>query len=69
MKNILELKMIELTESEQSDLLSYYSGIEIDEQETVQPVWVSRKFPSTGRVIRCVELNGRVIIKQLVDRI
>lgn len=61
--------MIELTESEQSDLLSYYSGVEIDEQETVQPDWVSRKIPSTGKVIRCVELNGRVIIKQLVDRI
>ena len=61
--------MIELTESEQLDLLSYYSGVEIDEQETVQPDWVSRKFSSTGRVIRCVELNGRVIIKQLVDRI
>ena len=61
--------MIELTESEQSDLLSYYSSVEIDEQETVQPDWVSRKFPSTGRVIRCVELNGIVIIKQLVDRI
>lgn len=61
--------MIELTESEQADLLSYYSGVEIDEQETVQPDWVSRKFPSTGRVIRCVEFNGRVIIKQVLDRI
>ena len=61
--------MIKLTESEEKDLLLYYAAFEIDEQETVQPDWVSRKFPSTGRVIRCVELNGRVIIKQLVDRI
>ena len=61
--------MIKITESEEKDLLSYYTTFEIDEQETVQPDWVSRKFPSTGRVIRCVELNGRVIIKQLVDRI
>ena len=61
--------MIKLTESEEKDLLSYYAAFEIDEQETVEPDWVSRKFPSTGRVIRCVELNGRVIIKQLVDRI
>ena len=61
--------MIKLTESEEKDLLSYYAAFEIDEQETVEPDWVSRKFPSTDRVIRCVELNGRVIIKQLVDRI
>jgi len=59
--------MIKLTESEERDLLAHYATFEIDEQETVQPDWVSRKFPSTGRVCRCVESNGSVVIKQIVD--
>ena len=60
--------MIKLTESEEKDLLAYYASFEIDEQETVQPDWVSRKFPSTGRVLcRCVESNGSVIVKQVVE--
>jgi hypothetical protein len=59
--------MIKLTESEEQDLLAHYASFEIDEQETVQPNWVSRKFPSTGRVCRCVESNGSVIIKQVVE--
>lgn len=59
--------MIKLTESEEKDLLAHYASFEIDEQETVQPNWVSRKFPSTGRVCRCVESNGSVIIKQVVE--
>ena len=57
--------MIKLTGSEEKDLLSYYAAFEIDEQETVEPDWVSRKFPSTGRVCRCVESKGSVIIKQI----
>ena len=57
--------MIKLTESEEKALLSYYAAFEIDEQETVEPDWVSRKFPSTGRVCRCVESKGSVIIKQI----
>jgi hypothetical protein len=59
--------MIILTETEQKDLLSYYKSYEIDEQQTVQSDWVSRKFPSTGRVARCVEKDGSVIIKQVVS--
>ena len=58
--------MIELTETEQNDLLAVYEGFTIDEQQTVEPDWVSRKFPSTGRVIRCAEQNNRVVVKQLV---
>lgn len=59
--------MIKITESEERDLLAYYTAFGIDEQETVQSDWVSRKFPSTGRVCRCVEINGSVIIKQIVE--
>lgn len=59
--------MIKITDSEEKDLLSYYSSFEIDEQETVQSDWVSRIFPSTGRVCRCVETDGSVIIKQIVE--
>ena len=59
--------MIILTESEEKDLLAYYATFEIDEQSIVQPDWVSRKFPSTGRICRCVESNGSVIIKQIVE--
>ena len=59
--------MITITDSEERDLLAYYSSFEIDEQSIVQPDWVSRKFPSTGRVCRCVETNGSVIIKQIVE--
>ena len=57
--------MIKLTESEEKDLLAHYATFEIDEQSIVQPGWVSRKFPSTGRVCRCVESDGSVIIKQI----
>ena len=62
--------MINLTESEEKDLLAAYASFKIDEQSIVQPDWVSRKFSSTGRIIRCVEnkTNGSVIIKQIVDR-
>lgn len=62
--------MIKLTELEEKDLLAFYTSFEIDEQSIVQPDWVSRKFSSTGRIIRCVEnkTNGSVIIKQIVDR-
>jgi hypothetical protein len=59
--------MIILTESEEKDLLAYYATFEIDEQSMVCPDWVSRKFPSTGRICRCVESNGSVIIKQIVE--
>jgi hypothetical protein len=60
-----ENQMIELTESEEKDLLAHYVSFETDEQETVQPDWVSRKFPSTGRVCRCVESDGSVVIKKI----
>lgn len=59
--------MIELTEQEKNDLLSFYTSYMIDKQEIVQKDWVTRKFPSTGRFIRCVEINGSVIIKQLFE--
>ena len=59
--------MIKLRESEERDLLAYYATFEIDEQSIVQPDWVSRKFPSTGQVCRCVETNGSVIIKQIEE--
>jgi hypothetical protein len=59
--------MIKLRESEERDLLAYYATFEIDEQSIVQPDWVSRKFPSTGRVCRCVETNGSAIIKQIEE--
>jgi len=59
--------MIKLTESEEKDLMAHYATFEIEEQEIVQPDWVSRKFPSTGRVCRCVESNGSVVIKQVVE--
>lgn len=57
--------MNELTESEENDLLLHYKTFEIDTHEIVQPDWVSRKFPSTGRVCRCVESKGSVVIKQI----
>lgn len=60
--------MIILTESEQKDLMSYYLKFKIDEESVVQSDWVSRKFPSTGRVCRCIELeDGSVLIKQVAD--
>ncbi|CAB4222474.1 hypothetical protein UFOVP1655_110 [uncultured Caudovirales phage] len=59
--------MIEMTEQEKNDLLSHYTSYEIDEQSEVQTDWVSRKFPSSERHVRCVEKNGSVIIKQLID--
>lgn len=58
--------MIELTETEKQHLLEHYDSYVIDEQETVKPDWVSRKFPSGGRWIRCVESNNTVIIKQIL---
>jgi len=57
--------MIVLTESEKKDLLNYYKSYKIDEQKKVETDWVSRKFPSTGRVARCVEKEHSVIIKQV----
>ena len=57
--------MIKLIESEEKDLLAHYAAFGIDEQETVQPGWVSRKFSSTGRVCRCVESNDSIVIKQI----
>lgn len=59
--------MITLSETEINDLNASYSSFEIDEQTEVQPDWVSRKFPSSGRVMRCVENDGVVIIKQMRD--
>lgn len=59
--------MIMLTRSEEVDLIKRYGSFELDEQQDVQPDWVSRKFPSTGRVCRVVEANGTVIIKQIVN--
>ena len=48
--------------------MSYYLKFKIDEQSVVQSDWVSRKFPSTGRVCRCIELeDGSVLIKQVAD--
>ena len=60
--------MIKLRESEEKDLLAYYATFEIDEQSIVQPDWVSRKFPSTGRICQCVEINKSVIIKQIASQ-
>ena len=57
--------MITLSETEINDLNASYSSFEIDEQTEVQPDWVSRQFPSSGRVMRCVENDGVVIIKQM----
>ena len=59
--------MIELHETEINDLNNSYSAFEIDEQSEVKPDWVSRKFPSSGRIIRCVENNGVVVIKQVCN--
>jgi hypothetical protein len=59
--------MIELTEQEKNDLLSCYVSYEIVEDEIIQPDWVTRKFPSSGRLIRCVEKEGGAVIKQLHD--
>lgn len=59
--------MITLTVSEQADLIKHYGSFEIDEQQDVQPDWVSRRFPSTGRVCRVVEANGTVIVKQIIS--
>ena len=59
--------MIKLTEQEKNDLSSHYTSYEIDEQSEVQTDWVSRKLPSSGRCMRCVEKNGSVIIKQLSE--
>lgn len=67
MKTKILSAMIELTVEEKNNLLSHYTSYEIDEQSEVQPDWVTRKFPSSGRHIRCVEKNGLVIIKQLID--
>jgi len=59
--------LINLTEQEKNDLLSFYTSYAIDEQEVVREDWVTRKFPSSGRFIRCVEKDGSVIVKQLTD--
>ena len=59
--------MRELTDKEKSDLLSHYQSYDVDEQEIVQADWVTRKFPSTGALMRCVVRDGAVIIKQLPE--
>jgi len=59
--------MITLTDSEIKDLLAHYAEFKIEESVTVESNWVSRKFPSTGRVARCVESDKSVIIKQVID--
>lgn len=59
--------MISLTETEEKEILSYYGSYVIDEQQNIESDWVSRKFPSSGRVVRCVEKDNYVIIKQVFD--
>ena len=60
--------MIILTDAEKNDLMLHYGAFQIDEQLEITSQWVSRKFPSTGRVARCIEENGGVTIKQVVDQ-
>lgn len=60
--------MIILTESEQIDILSYYPTYIVDEQEGERPdneSWVSRLFPSTGRMARIKQDGNHAIIKQV----
>jgi hypothetical protein len=58
--------MIALTKREVKDLKKVYSSYKIEPQESVQSGWFSRKFPSSGRIIRCTINNDCVIIKQIV---
>lgn len=58
---------IVLSSDEQTDLLQHYKTYTIDEQPTVELDWVSRKFPSSGRVARLVEKDGSAVIKQVLD--
>lgn len=58
--------LITLTKGEVRDLKKAYSSYKIEPQSSVESGWFSRKFPSSGRVIRCTINNDCVIIKQIV---
>ena len=59
---------ISLTKSEKSDLMAYYTGYSISEDNTLTEACVSRKCRSTGRIARCIEhADGSVEIRQIVD--